>query len=338
MFKRRSLALALASAAVFGCGDSVAPGNAEQVAETARPQDVGAGPEATQGPYLIVLGVGQDGGVPQAGSWSHPGWSDPAQRRRVVSLGLVDPSSGRRWLFEATPDARDQLHDLMATAPDARAGGIESLAGVFLTHAHIGHYSGLVFFGHESMGAESVPVYAMSRLAEFLRSHGPWDQLVRYQNIELRGLEHEVPVRLADDLRVTPLRVPHRQEYSEVVGFVIAGPARKALFLPDIDSWEDWDAEGIRLEDMLATVDVAYVDATFFADGEIPGRDMSGFPHPFIRHTLARLEGRPDLVERIRFIHLNHTNPALQAGSPAQEEIAAAGARVAREGEIVPLG
>ena len=339
MFNKKRLASVLMVVAVVGCRPEAATVQGGVSAETTPAvAPAKTSPETPDVPYLVVLGVGQDGGVPQTGSWSHPGWADPERRRRVVSLGLVDPASGRRWLFEATPDLRDQLHDLMAAPPDARAGGIAALAGVFLTHAHIGHYAGLVFFGHESMGASSVPVYVMPRFAEFLRRSGPWDQLVRYSNVELRELEHDQPVILSADLRVTPLRVPHRQEYAEVVAFVIEGPSRTALFLPDIDSWEAWDDEGTRLEELLATVDVAYVDATFFADGEIPGRDMSGFPHPFIRHTLDRLKTRPDLLERVRFIHLNHTNPALVAGSTAAEEILSAGAAVAQEGEIVPLG
>ena len=329
------LALPALLFALLGCAPASPPEAAEGPAPEARGR---AAAEAPSAPYLVVLGVGQDGGVPQAGSWSHPGWTDPDLRSRVVSLGLVDPASGKRWLFEATPDVRGQLHDLMASPPDVRPGGIDALRGVFLTHAHIGHYTGLMFFGHESMGASGLPVYVLPRFAEFLRSGGPWDQLVRYENIELRELDHEKPVALTESLRVTPLQVPHRQEYSEVAGFLIEGPTRTALFLPDIDSWEDWDADGVRLEDVLGRVDVAYIDATFFADGEIPGRDMSGFPHPFIRHTLERLAGRQDLLEKVRFIHLNHTNPALVPGSAAQEEIASAGARVAREGEIVPLG
>ena len=146
------------------------------------------------------------------------------------------------------------------------------------------------------------------------------------------------PVRLADDLTVTALVVPHRQEFSEVVAFKIAGPTRTALWLPDIDSWREWDAQGTRLEDMLATVDIAYLDGTFFANGEIPGRDMSGFPHPFMSHTIERLAALPASERaKVRFIHLNHTNPALAAGTAARNTIDAAGMRVADEGEIEPL-
>ena len=178
----------------------------------------------------------------------------------------------------------------------------------------------------------------MPRMLAFLTENGPWDQLVRYHNIELRPLHAEHPVRLNDRLSVEPFLVPHRQEYSEVVGYRIIGPTRSVLFIPDIDSWEEWEQEGARIEEQLEKVDVAFLDATFFSDGEIPGRDMSGFPHPFIMHTMEKLADLP-AVERakVRFIHLNHTNPALNAESEARHTIDDRGFRVAEEGERVRL-
>ncbi|WP_412061336.1 MBL fold metallo-hydrolase [Rubrivirga sp. IMCC45206] len=292
-----------------------------------------APPASLDGPTLVVLGIAQDGGVPQTGDTNAPGWTDPDRRRRVVSLGLVDPTSGRRWLVEATPDLPEQLAHLDRLAP--RRGA--ALDGVFLTHAHIGHYTGLMFLGHESLGARGVPVFAMPRMADFLRTNGPWSQLVRFENVDLRELADGVPVPLADGLSVTPFLVPHRQEFSEVVGYRIDGPRQSALFVPDIDSWREWDDAGTRLEDVLATVDVAYLDATFYDDGEIPGRDMSGFPHPLITTTMARLADLPAGERaKVRLIHLNHTNPALWPG-PAREAIEAAGMRVAEEGETVAI-
>ncbi|MDX1420896.1 MAG: MBL fold metallo-hydrolase [Rubricoccaceae bacterium] len=298
-------------------------------------------PAAAQEAYVVVLGIAQDGGVPQAGDPDAAGWTDPAHRRLVVSLGLVDPATGERWLFEATPDLPEQLHRLDALAPVSERPG---LAGVFLTHAHLGHYTGLAFFGHEAMGARGVPVYAMPRMADYLRTNGPWSQLVRYENVVLRALADGVPVRLNRRLTVTPLRVPHRQEFSEVVGFRIEGPNRSVLFIPDIDSWEEWDPPtgsgqaGTRIEDEIARVDVAFLDATFYADGEIPGRDMSGFPHPFITHSLARFAPLPAAERaKVRFLHLNHTNPALWPGTAARQTVEAAGFRIAEEGERVAL-
>ncbi|MEM8600105.1 MAG: MBL fold metallo-hydrolase [Bacteroidota bacterium] len=302
--------------------------------------------QVSDAPFVVVLGIGQDAGVPQTGSYGHPGWQDATQRHRVVSLGLVDPATGERWLFEATPDFPDQLYHLdslaHAVGPDADTPlGRSGLSGIFVTHAHIGHYTGLMYLGHEAMGAQELPVYAMPRMASFLTENGPWSQLVRYDNIALQVLADGEPVRLNERLAVTPLVVPHRQEFSEVVGFRIEGPSRSVLFIPDIDSWEDWDeASGgaARIEAELARVDVAYLDATFYANGEIPGRDMSGFPHPFIVHSMDRFAPLPEAERaKVRFIHLNHTNPALRPGSAARDTIAARGFRVAETGEFVGL-
>ncbi|MDH3648010.1 MAG: MBL fold metallo-hydrolase [Gammaproteobacteria bacterium] len=288
-------------------------------------------------PFLVVLGIAQDGGVPQTGDTKHAAWRNPALRRLVVSLALVDPQSEERWLFEATPDLKEQLNRLDTIAPvSARSPG---LSGIFLTHAHIGHYTGLAQLGHEALGARAVPVYVMPRFAEFLETNGPWNQLVRYENIKLDRLQDGVPLRLNKRLTVTPFLVPHRQEYSEVVGFRIEGPACTVIFLPDIDSWETWDEQGTHIEELIADADIAYVDATFYDNGEIPGRDMSGFPHPFIRHSMQRFSRLPaNERAKIRFIHLNHTNPALYAGSDARKEIMARGFRVAAEMERIPLG
>lgn len=282
-------------------------------------------------PFMMVLGIGQDGGVPQLGSEDHPAWEAPAMRHTATSLALVDPASGQRWLFEATPDIREQMRLLHTIAPANDTPGLE---GIFLTHAHMGHYTGLLFLGHESLGARSVPVYAMPRMATFLSSNGPWDQLVRYKNIRIEVMEAEAPIRLTDNLTVTPFLVPHRPEYSEVVGYRIAGARQTALFIPDIDSWTEWDAMGHRLEDELAAVDRAWLDGTFYADGEIPGRDMTMFPHPRISETMKRLASLPERERRkLHFIHLNHTNPALQPESVQGQKVIDAGFGLARPGD-----
>lgn len=306
-----------------------APAPTEAQTRTARVDERDGQPDA---PFVIVLGASQDAGTPQAGSFDHPGWEDPSRQRMASCIGVVDPRTNTSWLFDATPDFRRQLYEL------DRASSGAPLSGIFLTHAHIGHYTGLMFVGHESMGAHDLPVYAMPRMKSFLETNGPWDQLVRFENIAIQSLTADVPVSIADGLTVTPFLVPHRQEYSEVVGYRIDGPNRSILFIPDIDSWDDWDAWGVRIEDVLAEVDVAYVDGTFFANGEIPGRDMSGFPHPFITHTMQRLAGlAPSERAKIRFIHLNHTNAAQDPASDATRQIHDAGMRVAQELEMISL-
>jgi pyrroloquinoline quinone biosynthesis protein B len=286
--------------------------------------------------YLVVLGNAQDGGAPQAGSSTEPGWKDPSKRRLATALAIVDDAHQLRWLFEATPDFPWQLQrlDEMAPRPDKPKPALD---GIFLTHAHMGHYTGLMWLGKEVMGATKVPVHAMPRMAQYLRANGPWSQLLTLSNIELREMKAGEPV-LEPGFTVTPLLVPHRQEFSEVVGFRIEAASKKVLFIPDIDSWTQWDAEGTRIEDEIAKVDVAYLDGTFYANGEIPGRDMSGFPHPFISTSMARFAALPATEKaKIRFIHLNHTNQALWPGTKERASIEAAGFRVAEEGERLAL-
>lgn len=285
-------------------------------------------------PYIVVLGTAQDGGYPQAGTEPGPEW-DPERRRLASSLAIVDPYSGERWLVEATPDFREQLRRLDERAPHADVPG---LTGIFITHAHVGHYAGLIQLGHEIIGAEAVPLYAMPRMHGFLSTNGPWDQLVRYGNVELRPLADGQTVRLNERIAITPFLVPHRDEYSETVGFRIEGPTRTVIFLPDIDKWERWDAQGMRIEEVIADADVAYLDGTFYADGEIPGRDMAAIPHPFIVETMKRFAGSSaDTKAAIRFIHLNRTNPVAWPDSPERRAVEAAGFRIAVPLERVDL-
>jgi len=284
---------------------------------------------------LALLGTAQDAGRPQIGHHDDPAWADASLRRSATALALIDQREAgrapRRWLFEATPDITEQLHALDRIAPSPAPVALD---GIFLTHAHIGHYAGLMLLGHEAAGATGIPVYAMPRMANYLENNGPWSQLVRYGNIDLRILADGHPTPIARDVVVTPILVPHRQEFSEVVGFTISGPSRSVLFIPDIDRWTDWDEMGVRVEALIAGVDRAYLDGTFFSGDELPGRDMSKIPHPPVAASMARFAAL-DAGERskIHFIHFNHTNPLLNPDAPEREAVAEAGMRVAEEGD-----
>lgn len=303
------------------------------LAGCASPPSPAALPEPA-GPYVVVLGIAQDGGLPHAGcnrEHCERARTDPSHRRLVASLAIVDPESAQRWIVDATPDFPLQLRRLDSLQP---AGG-KTLDGILLTHAHIGHYSGLMHLGREVMGAREIPVYAMPRLAEFLRTNGPWSQLVELRNIEVRGLEDGVETWLNERISVVPFRVPHRDEFSETVGFEIRGPNARVVFLPDIDKWERWER---RIEQLIAESDVAYLDGTFYAGDEVPGRNVAEIPHPFISESLVRFAQLPAAERaKVRFIHLNHSNPALDADSEAARAVVAAGSAIAVEGERVGL-
>ncbi|MEA2163068.1 MAG: pyrroloquinoline quinone biosynthesis protein [Thermoanaerobaculia bacterium] len=279
-------------------------------------------PVVSTSPYVLVLGIAQDGGYPQAGC-NRPdciaAWKNPKLRQRVSSLAIIDPQSGQRWIIDATPDFPSQLRTLEESAPRKEAAPL--LDGILLTHAHIGHYLGLAQLGREVLGTRGVRVYAMPRMREFLAHNGPWDQLVKLHNIEIAPIEDGVEIALNERIHITPLRVPHRDEYSETVGFIVRGPSRSILWLPDIDKWERWSTP---VGSVVSRVDVAFVDGTFYEASELPGRDLREIPHPLMTETMARLT-TPELRAKVRFIHLNQSNPLLRERR--------AGVIVARDGE-----
>jgi len=290
---------------------------------------------AHEQPYLVVLGIAQDAGYPAAGckrDCCTRAWAAAALRRHVSCLGLIDPQSGGRWLLDCTPDFPAQLHALDQLAPVAQRPG---LSGILLTHAHIGHYAGLIHLGREALAAHGVPVYAMPRMREYLRNNGPWSQLIESGNLTLQALADRRQQSLNSRLSVTPLTVPHRDEYSETVGFIIEGPLRTVIYLPDIDKWERWQP---AIEDVISSVDAAYLDGTFFADGELGGRDMAEIAHPYIAESIDRFAVLPASERtKIRFTHFNHTNPVVDPHGEAARRVRIAGHHLAEEGEIIQL-
>ena len=284
---------------------------------------------------FMILGTSQDAGTPQIGNSNDRAWDKHEARRLAASAALIDQRHQKRYLFEATPDIREQLKELDEAFPVSNDDSL-GIANIFITHAHIGHYAGLMFLGRESAGTKNVSVNVMPRMAKFLRENGPWDQLVSLGNINLEpDLIDGRPVYLSDDVSVTPLRVPHRDEYSETVGFVIKGPNRSVLFLPDIDDWERWRTEYDRdISDIVSSVDAAFIDATFYDNNELPGRDMTKIPHPRVTESMGLLK---DQASKVQFIHINHTNPLRDLQSDEVKGLESRGFNVARRGQKICL-
>jgi pyrroloquinoline quinone biosynthesis protein B len=280
-----------------------------------------------QGQQLVVLGVAQDAGYPQIGAVHEFAAVELGQRKRqqVVALGVVDEKAQQKFLFEATPDMPAQLFALNNYWPTP--GTVPT--GIFLTHGHMGHYTGLLYLGREALGASAVPVYTMPRMTSFLTTNAPWSQLITLKNIELRPLVAGQQVVLNPKLKVTPLLVPHRDEFTETVGFEIQGAHKKAVFIPDIDKWSKWPTS---LPEVIKHADYVLLDATFYRNGEIP-RDMAEVPHPFVEETMKLLADLPAAERaKVYFIHFNHTNPLLNPASPERQQVLRQGFRVAEEG------
>jgi pyrroloquinoline quinone biosynthesis protein B len=283
--------------------------------------------------YITVLGIAQDGGYPHIGCQKkcctnyYNGKND---RKSVVSLGLIDTKEKQKWLFEATPDMHTQLADL----ENNHLKTSTIIDGVFLTHAHIGHYTGLMYFGREALGKKDIPVYAMPKMKAFLENNGPWNQLVTLQNIELKSLQNDSIIKLNNNIKVTPFLVPHRDEFSETVGYKIEGKNKSVLFIPDIDKWYKWKKDIIA---EVKQVDYAFLDAAFLNQNEVK-RAMTEVPHPFVVETVELFKNESmETKNKVIFIHFNHTNPTLQSNSKERKKLNKLGFRFAEEGQNFEL-
>ena len=275
---------------------------------------------------LVILGIAQDGGSPQIGcnkSCCKTLWENNLFEN-VTSIGLVDNFENRFFLVDASPDIAKQYHMLKSLSSSPRLGGIA------LTHAHIGHYSGLLYFGKEALGARQINVYSMPKMSFFLENNGPWSQLIQEKNIKIKKLKTDSVEILSKHISIKPIIVPHRDEFSETVGYLIKGKVKSVLFLPDIDKWERWDK---NIEDFIRNVDYAFIDGTFYNGKEIPHRNMDEIPHPFVVETLERFRNlKKKDKKKVYFIHLNHTNPLLKENNKITKEIIERGYNIARTG------
>lgn len=274
---------------------------------------------------LKVLGTIQDGGIPHMGCnkiCCLKYFKNNTFRVGVSSLGISNLKNETNYLIDATPNVNHQLKALIGTSNPS-----EKLNGIFLTHAHMGHYSGLLNFGREAMNSKNIPLYLMPRFYNFIQDNGPWNQLVKLENVMLKRIYDREKITLESNLSITPIQVPHRDEYSETVGFLIEGNTKSALYIPDIDKWEKWNNSIVEL---IKNVDYAFLDGTFYDEKEVNNRDISEIPHPFIIESL-KLFNPLDKSEKnkIYFIHLNHTNPLLNPDSSEYNRVIREGFNVA---------
>jgi pyrroloquinoline quinone biosynthesis protein B len=274
---------------------------------------------------IHVLGTAQDGGYPHSGCQNlccSSVWESPELHRLPSSIAAIDQDKKKIYLFDITPNIKDQLYRLKDYNCE--------LAGIFITHAHIGHYLGLMDLGLEIMNTKKIPVYTMPRMRNFILNNQPMTQLIKNNNIELIELQNNQNI-LFDNLSVIPFEVPHRNELSETVGFRLLASDKSIIFLPDIDDWNSWKVD---LAEFVIDNDILFLDGTFYKKNEIKLRDVSKIPHPEIIDTMARLSALSKLDrKRVHFIHLNHTNDALRKNTSAYKNIIKEGFSIAQENQ-----
>ena len=283
---------------------------------------------------LHILGTMQDAGSPHIGCKNEcceALFLNPDASRKVVSLGIIDQENNKTFLFEATPDMPTQIKLLKKYANAEK----ETPDAIFLTHAHIGHYTGLMYLGKEALGATKTPVYAMPKMKVFLENNGPWSQLVDLKNISLKELKNNTAIQLTKNISVLPFLVPHRDEFSETVGYKIIGPNKSVLFIPDIDKWSKWNTSIIK---EIKNSNYAFVDGSFFDGDEINNRDISEIPHPFVIESMKLFKNLPETEKaKINFIHFNHTNPILNKNSEQHKIVLDKGFSISHFGQKISL-
>ncbi|WP_252504318.1 MBL fold metallo-hydrolase [Sporosarcina sp. Marseille-Q4943] len=278
---------------------------------------------------LHVLGTAQDAGLPHPNCFCKnctEAIENPSFRRTAASLAIVLPEEKAWHLIDATPDMKEQMarvqmkHNLQG----------QLMSSIFLTHAHLGHYPGLLFLGREAIGAKKIPVLAGVKMKNLLEEQAPWSQLTKLHNIDLQEMHDGQAIEVSPDVTVTPVDVPHRNEFSETFAFWITGTKKKVLYIPDIDRWEQWDKD---IYEACKEADICLLDGTFHSPEDLAkiGRDYREIPHPLMTETMERLQDLVDQTE-IYFIHLNHSNPALDRDRTVRKELEMKGFHIAEEG------
>jgi pyrroloquinoline quinone biosynthesis protein B len=286
----------------------------------------------SQSEYIYILGNTQDAGLPHIGC-QHPFCEDNFnvyEEHYTTSIAVVNSDLKKYILFEATPDITFQLNNLKRNIFD------EFLLpeSIYITHAHIGHYTGLMYFGREALGVKDLMVRVLPRMSSFLQNNGPWSQLVDINNIKIKEINFGLRTKELANIEITPVQVPHRDEYSETAGYIIKGKNKKALFIPDIDKWEKWDRD---LSQLAKEFDFLLIDATFYDSKEI-NRDISEIPHPLVTETMNLLSGlNKENRSKVYFIHMNHTNMMLDPNSDLSKLVTSKGFNIARLGQKLYL-
>lgn len=288
---------------------------------------------------VLLLGAAQDGGFPQFGCICQncmKVYNGEINSDSAVSLAVLDKATKQWWLIDPTPQLTTQWNQYASILCQYVLAGTlyisfdsrlfmwcfmlvhDSFVGIFITHAHAGHYPGLLYIGKEALNANQLPVYCSERMHQFLRSNEPWGVMYRNRNINPVVLYDDVTVELTKNLKITPSLVPHRADFTDTFAYSIIGKDREMYFCPDIDHWDVFNHESTLKQYLLQTAfitkkDILLLDATFYDNHELLNRDMSSIPHPRVVET-ARLvrENRAQVNanhQEVVLIHMNHSNP-----------------------------
>lgn len=273
---------------------------------------------------LKILGSGQDAGIPHTSCYCEicsKARKNIEFQRMGPSIAIFDKEGEFCYIIDASPDIKYQLD--MLNIEEIIRNGKTPINAIFLTHAHFGHCSGLWYLGKESINETNVPVYCTQKMRQLLENNYPFSFLIQNQNIIINEITPNKELEL-NDIKVKPIEVPHRNEFTDTVGFEIK--SRKRIFyIPDIDFWNDEIIEEIK------NSDIAIIDGSFYSKDELPR--FSDVPHPPILETIELLK---DVDTEIYFTHLNHTN-IINYNKKEKKYIEGLGFKFAHDGLILEI-
>jgi pyrroloquinoline quinone biosynthesis protein B len=307
--------------------------------------------------HIKVLGSAAGGGVPQ--------WNCNYAYSRRARAGDVDvstrlqssiaASAGAGWVvFNASPDIRAQMAATPELQPAADAGLRSTpVAAVVLTNADVDHIAGLLSLRER----QRFHLYASGRVLDVLERNPIFRVLdpAYVRRIEL-PIDREVEIEGPDG--PTGLRI-----------MLYPVPGKVALFLETGDAGRDFNAAdgdtvGVRIaepgggvvqyvpgcaavseatKDRVSGADLLFFDGTVFTDDEMAQAgvgDKTGqrMGHLAIGGEAGSVAALKDVkLGRRVYIHINNTNPILDARSAARRTVEAAGWEVAHDGMEIRL-
>ncbi|MDW3715206.1 MULTISPECIES: pyrroloquinoline quinone biosynthesis protein PqqB [unclassified Pseudomonas] len=303
--------------------------------------------------HIQILGSAAGGGFPQwncncrncaglrAGTLN-------AEARTQSSIALSD--DGINWvLCNASPDIRAQIEAFPALQP-ARRLRDTAIAAVLLMDSQIDHVTGLLTL------REGCPhsVWCTEMVHQDLTSGFPlftmlqhWNGGLLWNPIALDGEPFSIPA--CPGLRFTAIALrSSAPPYSPHRGNPHPGD-NIGLFVEDLRTGGSlFYAPGLGQVDeallgWMRRADCLLVDGTLWRDDEMRlcevgdklGSEMGHLPQSGPGGMLEVLGGLPD--KRRVLIHINNTNPILDADSAERAELDARGIEVARDGMAIRL-
>ena len=309
---------------------------------------------------VLVLGSAAGGGFPQwncncsnsAEARKNPNKAKP----RTQSSIAVSSDSGKNWfLFNASPDLRQQINDNIALQPK---NGIRHspILGVFITNGDIDHIAGLLNLRE----SHPLSIYATKKVLNILSSNSVFNvlnpdfverrevslnqtTLLKDKNNSSTGIEVEVfpvPGKVALFLEDETKGKNFGTDEEDTIGLKIIDTMTKKFFyyLPACAKLTD------NLKEKLKGAPMVFFDGTLWEDDEMLTANV-GVKKTGQRMGHMSMSGNNGTIEIFKnlnvkkkfFIHINTTNPALLEDSPERKKINEEGWEVSYDGMEVVL-